>query len=131
MHIYESNVMQKIRINVKITAPKSFSFSSGEPETEGVFTGLADVMNDMSGTVEQGVILALNNTVMLRTTDGNQLLLMPESREGIDKILKGESCWVVVFLIPSGNAKHGGMLHYSKIVKLGRGMAVVLKSTIV
>jgi hypothetical protein len=121
--------MQKIRINIKITGYNSFTFNNGESEIEGVFTRLVDVMEDMSGTIEQGVILALGSTVILRTTDGNELLLMPESRDGVDKIIKGESCWVSVFLIPQIKAKHAGFLHYSELVKLGRGMAVVLKST--
>lgn len=118
--------MRKIHVNVKITTPSSFTFQNGESETEGIFMRLVDTMEKLSGAVEQGVVLGLHDAVKLRTTEGTELLLIPEEKDGVRKILRGESVWATVYLIPEDTKERQGFFHFSDLVKIGRAMVVVI-----
>lgn len=118
--------MREIHINVKITAPGSFTFRNDESEAEGVLVKLVDAIDKVSGTVEQSVVLGLGYSLELRTTQGNELMLVPEEKDGVEKIFRAESVWATVYLIPEDTKDRKGFFHFSDLVKIGRAMVVVI-----
>jgi len=117
-----------MKVNIKITSPKEFQFQAGEPDVDALVMKTTELMSLKAGSLESAILVQINPALKLRTAGGNLLVLLPESDQGMNQIIKGHAIWAKVLLVPFGIKEGNGFYENEKLILLGRAMVAVLKS---
>ncbi|ACF12523.1 hypothetical protein Ctha_0052 [Chloroherpeton thalassium ATCC 35110] len=117
-----------MRVNIKITSPKEFHFKNGAPEVDATVIKTTELMSQKAGSLAHAILTEISPALALRTVSGNLLLLLPETNQGMNQMIKGHAIWAKVFLIPFGTKEGAGFYEDEKLTLLGRAMVAVVKS---